>query len=74
MTKKTVLGQRMARPDGGYQEGVDLLELLAHHPSTARFIARKIAVRFVSDDPPQTLIDKMAKTFHTKRTEISKNC
>ena len=47
----------------GYEEGVDLLEMLAHHPSTAKFISRKLAIRFVSDNPPQSLIDKMAKAF-----------
>lgn len=67
--EKKVLGQ-VFPAGGGYEEGVDLLELLAHHPSTARFIARKIAVRFVSDDPPQALIDKMAKTFLEKSGDI----
>jgi len=37
--------------------------MLAHHPSTAKFICKKLAVHFVSDAPPQSLIDKMAKTF-----------
>jgi uncharacterized protein (DUF1800 family) len=60
--EKTVLGTQFAA-NGGYEEGVRLLEMLAHHPSTAKFICRKIAVRFVSDAPPQTLIDKMVKTF-----------
>jgi hypothetical protein len=46
------------------------LELLAHHPSTARFICRKLAVRFVSDDPPASLVDKMAKTFLDKNGDI----
>ena len=60
-SQKVVLGHHF---DGsGYQEGVDLLEMLAHHPSTAKFIARKIAIRFVSDNPPQSLLDKMAKSF-----------
>ncbi|HEV3327391.1 MAG TPA: DUF1800 domain-containing protein [Puia sp.] len=67
--EKTVLGH-VFPAGGGYDEGVELLELLAHHPSTARFISRKIAVRFVSDDPPQTLIDKMAKTFLEKDGDI----
>lgn len=66
---KTVLGTTFG-PDGGYQEGVDLLALLAHHPSTARFITRKIAVRFVSDNPPQSLMDKMAQTFLAKDGDI----
>jgi uncharacterized protein (DUF1800 family) len=67
--EKIVLGHTFAA-GGGYQEGVDLLEMLAHHPSTARFIVRKIAVRFVSDDPPQTLLDKMTKTFLEKDGDI----
>jgi hypothetical protein len=37
--------------------------MLAHHPSTAKFISKKLAVRFVSDNPPQSLIDKMAASF-----------
>lgn len=49
--------------DKGYEEGIELLKMLAHHPSTAAFISRKIAVRFVSDNPPKNLLDKMTKTF-----------
>ncbi|QEC78093.1 DUF1800 domain-containing protein [Mucilaginibacter ginsenosidivorax] len=60
--EKVVLGRHFG-PNGGYDEGVQLLNMLAHHPSTAKFISRKLAVRFVSDAPPQSLIDKMAKTF-----------
>ncbi len=55
---------------GGYDEGVELLDMLAHHPSTAKFICRKIAIRFVSDEPPQSLVDKMAKTFLAKSGDI----
>lgn len=58
---KVVLGKQF--DCSGYQEGVDLLEMLAHHPSTAKFISRKIAIRFVSDTPPQSLLNKMAKSF-----------
>ncbi|MFD0749564.1 DUF1800 domain-containing protein [Mucilaginibacter calamicampi] len=60
--EKIVLGKKFDE-GGGYQEGVELLELLAHHPSTAKFITRKLAIRFVNDDPAQSLLDKMAKTF-----------
>jgi len=67
--EKVVLGHHF-KAGGGYQEGVDLLEMLAHHPSTARFISRKLAVRFVSDNPPQSLINKMAKTFIDKDGDI----
>jgi uncharacterized protein (DUF1800 family) len=48
---------------GGYDEGVKLIRMLAAHKSTAKFISRKMAVRFVSDNPPQSMVDKMAKTF-----------
>lgn len=61
-SEKIVLGHHFAAK-GGYQEGVDLLEMLAHHPSTAKFLCTKLAVRFVSDNPPQNLINKMVKTF-----------
>lgn len=67
--EKTVLGKQFG-PNGGYKEGVELLEMLAHHPSTAKFITKKIAVRFVSDTPPQSLLDKMAKTFTEKDGDI----
>ncbi len=59
--EKTVLGVKF--DNEGYQEGVRLLEMLARHPSTATFISRKLAIRFVSDDPPQSLVEKMARTF-----------
>jgi len=60
--EKTVLGKHFAE-GGGYEEGLTLLNMLARHPSTAQFISKKIATRFVNDNPSQTLIDKMAKTF-----------
>ena len=69
--EKKVMGQTFAA-GGGYEEGVRLLEMLAHHPSTAVFITRKIAVRFVSDNPPQSLLDKMAKTFRDTNGDIKK--
>jgi uncharacterized protein (DUF1800 family) len=67
---KTVLGHKFSGDDG-YQEGVDLLNMLAHHPSTAKFICKKLAVRFISDNPPQSIIDKMSKTFLAKDGDIS---
>jgi uncharacterized protein (DUF1800 family) len=70
-SEKTVLGKHFG-PNGGYDEGVQLLNMLAHNQSTAKFISRKLAVRFVSDAPPQTLIDKMAKTFLSTDGDIKK--
>ncbi len=67
--EKTVLGKKFK--SGGYQDGVQLLTMLAHHPSTAKFISKKLAVRFVNDNPPQALIDKMAKTFNDKNGNIA---
>lgn len=67
--EKTVLSKHFAG-NGGYNEGVQLLNMLAHNPSTAKFISRKLAVRFVSDTPPQTLVDKMAKTFLSSDGDI----
>jgi uncharacterized protein (DUF1800 family) len=66
---KTVLGKKFG-PNDGYKEGVALLNMLAHHQSTATFISRKLAVRFVSDTPPKTLIDKMTKTYIDKDGDI----
>jgi uncharacterized protein (DUF1800 family) len=65
-SEKIVLGRHFPAstdPATGYQEGIDLLEMFAHQPSTAKFICRKLAVRFVSDNPPQSLINKMARSF-----------
>jgi len=58
---KVVMGEKFK--DHGEQEGRELLHMLATRPATAQFISRKLAVRFVSDDPPQALVDRMTKTF-----------
>jgi len=58
---KTVLGHTI-KP-GGEREGEEVLDLLARDPHTAQFIAHKLAVRFVSDDPPPALVDRMAQAF-----------
>ena len=58
---KVVLGEEF-QPDG-IREGEKLLDMLAAHPSTARFIATKLARRFVSDTPPPKLVDRVAERF-----------
>jgi len=60
--EKTVLGKKIAA-GGGVEDGMKVIELVAHHPSTARFLSRKLAQRFVTDAPPQALVDRMAATF-----------
>jgi len=67
--EKIVLGKKFPA-GGGYEECVALLKMLAHHPATAKFIAKKLAVRFVNDVPPASLVDKMAKTFADTQGEI----
>ena len=57
---------------GGYEEGVELLSMLAHHPSTAQFISKKLATRFVQDNPPAALVQRMAKTFTAEDGDIRK--
>ncbi len=65
---KSVLGKKFNGQ--GYQEGVQLLHLLATHESTSKFISKKIATRFVNDTPSATLIDAMSKTFESKKGNI----
>jgi uncharacterized protein (DUF1800 family) len=59
---KTVLGHRLAA-GRGIEDGEQVLDILARDPRTARFIARKLVVRFVSDDPPPALVERAARTF-----------
>src|SRR5262249_19868155 len=65
---KYILGRKIG--EHGEKEGEEMLDVLAHHPSTAKFISRKLAMRFVSDNPPQSLINRMADTFEKKDGDI----
>lgn len=59
---KRVLGHTL--PAGrGIEDGEAVLDLVAFHPATARHLAAKLAVRFVADDPPASLVDRLAATF-----------
>jgi uncharacterized protein (DUF1800 family) len=58
---QVVLGKRYA--DNGVDQGRAVLTDLARHPATAQHIAAKLAQHFVADDPPPTLVSKLAKTF-----------
>jgi uncharacterized protein (DUF1800 family) len=60
--QKIVLGHVI--PAGrGMEDGIEVLKIVAHHPSTAHFLSLRLAQRFVADDPPPSLVDRMAKTF-----------
>ena len=65
---KMVLGHRIK--SNGEKEGMEVLHLLAHHPSTAKFVCTKLAIRFVSDNPPPALVDRMAQAFLKKDGDI----
>lgn len=60
--EKVVLGKKIPA-GGGVKDGYEVIHLLATHPSTAKFISTKLARKFVSDTPPQALVDKMVQTF-----------
>jgi uncharacterized protein (DUF1800 family) len=65
---KVVLGKKIHA--GGMKDGEQVIELLARHPSTAKFISTKLARRFVSDTPPQSLVQRMAQTFQSSDGDI----
>jgi uncharacterized protein (DUF1800 family) len=67
--EKTVLGERIPA-HGGIRDGERVLEILVHHPSTAKFIATKLARRFVADEPAPSLIDRVARVFHQTGGDI----
>jgi uncharacterized protein (DUF1800 family) len=60
--EKTVLGVKIPA-GGGMEDGEKVLDIVAHHASTARFLSKKLAQRFVADNPPESLVAKMAETF-----------
>jgi uncharacterized protein (DUF1800 family) len=64
--EKIVLGHRIPA-GGGIEDGEKVIDILVHHPSTARFIATKLVRRFVSDDPPPNLVERVAAVY--KKTD-----
>lgn len=59
---KTILGKNYP-VNGGYAEGEKVLQMLAGHPSTAKFICTKLATRFVCDTPSAELVSKMTDAY-----------
>lgn len=66
---KLVMGRTFN--EDGENEGRALIHMLATSPQTANFISRKLAIRFVSDDPPTALVNRMAKTFLSSGGDIA---
>jgi uncharacterized protein (DUF1800 family) len=65
---KNVLGLTIA--NAGVTEAEQVIEMLVTHPSTARFIATKLARRFIADDPPQEIVERATQTFLQTQGDI----
>ncbi len=65
---KTVLGQTIN--EGGMKDGLKVLDILVNSPATAKFIAKKLAVKFVSDNPSEGLVSRVADAFHRSGGDI----
>jgi uncharacterized protein (DUF1800 family) len=63
--EKVVLGVTI--PGGrGIEDGQQVLDILARHPSTAHYLAKKLVIHFVSDSAPTALVERVARTYlHT---------
>lgn len=65
---KTVLGQKVN--EGGMKDGLKVIDILTKSPATAKFIARKLAVKFVSDTPSDALVGRVADAFSKSNGDI----
>ncbi len=65
---KTVLGQKVET--GGVKDGLQVIDILVRHPSTAKHLARKLAVKFVSDTPSDALVGRVADAFTKSKGDI----
>jgi uncharacterized protein (DUF1800 family) len=68
--EKTVLGHRIPR-GGGMNDGLSVIDIVAKHPSTERFIATKLVRRFVADDPPAAMVEQAAEAFRQSDGDIA---
>ena len=65
---KYVLGQKV--DEGGIKDGLKVIDILVNSPATAKFIAKKLAVKFVSDNPSPELVNRVADAFHKSSGDI----
>jgi uncharacterized protein (DUF1800 family) len=65
---KTVLGQKV--DEGGINDGLKVIDILVKHPSTAKFIAKKLAIKFVNDNPSEALVKRVAEAFTKSNGDI----
>ena len=66
---KTFLGHLIK--GRGFAEVDEAIDILVHHPATATHLSKQIATYFVSDSPPDTLVQKMAQTFKASDGDIA---
>ena len=66
--EKTLLDQRIE--GSGFSEVEQVVDLLARHPATARFLSRKLATWWLGGEAPQALVDSMARTFQRSEGDI----
>ena len=66
---RRVLGRTFAA--AGFEQGKAILDFLARHPATAKHLSLQLTQHFVSDDPPQSLVDRMAKTYLEHDTDLA---
>lgn len=66
---KVVLGHKI-KSGRGMEDGLQVLHLLAHHPSTAHFISLKLCRRFVADTPPPSVVGRASKKFQSSKGNI----
>lgn len=67
--EKIVLGHKIPA-GGGVRDGLMVLDILAHHPATAKFIATKLARRFVMDEPTPQLVERISRAFTASDGDI----
>jgi uncharacterized protein (DUF1800 family) len=67
--EKVVLGHKI-RGQGGLNDGIEVLQILAAHPSTAHFISLKLCRHFIADEPPASIVDRTARTFTESQADI----
>ena len=68
--RKTLLGR--SYPDTGFEQGVAVLRDLAAHPATARLLATKLVRHFVSDDPPPSVVERVAHVFRETEGDLAR--
>ena len=66
--EKTVLKERYK--EDGLAEGERAIRALCRHASTAQFVATKLATHFISDEPPQAAVDRLARAFRSSDGDL----